>query len=127
MGGILIQSLYQVYNLRPDEVILGFEYTMSEQHAKDNLAPSFEVTIGLKSTRLPAPFQLTNGRLVEALGTLGGSFQHHWDVNQLKEWDFDIGLLDRTLLPHVREQDVHWIARGSIITPPRPFAGSMVK
>lgn len=72
----------------------------------------FNVTLKVRSYNLPAPLNLDASRLGTALSILGNHYDSYWDLTQLHEWDFDIGVVESKVYP--AQKSLNIIASGSI-------------
>ncbi|KAL8680433.1 MAG: hypothetical protein Q9186_003393 [Xanthomendoza sp. 1 TL-2023] len=110
VGGILIQSLYSMVYGEPSRNISDFQWTLSYPTRGSNFP--FNVTLNVRSYNLPAPLNLDTSRLATALSILGNHYDSYWDLNGLREWEFDIGVVESKVYP--AQKSLNIIASGSI-------------
>ncbi|KAI4238236.1 MAG: hypothetical protein L6R40_005776 [Gallowayella cf. fulva] len=110
VGGILIQSIYSMIYGDDHRNISDFSWTLAYPNRGSKFP--FNVTLKVRSYNLPAPLNLDASRLGTALSILGNHYDSYWDLTQLHEWDFDIGVVESKVYP--AQKSLNIIASGSI-------------
>ncbi|KAL8798571.1 MAG: hypothetical protein Q9223_007914, partial [Gallowayella weberi] len=110
VGGILIQSCYNMLYRGSETNITDFQYILSYPTRGDKFP--FNVTLKVRSYNFPPPLNLDASRLGTALSLLGSHYDSHWNLSQLYEWDFDIGVVESKVYP--AQKSLNIIATGSI-------------
>ncbi|KAL8803247.1 MAG: hypothetical protein Q9182_003278 [Xanthomendoza sp. 2 TL-2023] len=110
VGGVLIQSIYSMIYREPETNITDFQWTLSYPTRGDKFP--FNVTLKVQSYNFPPPLNLDVSRLGTALSLLGNQYDSYWDLTQLHEWDFDIGVVQSNVYP--AQKSLNIIATGSI-------------
>ncbi|CAO1600231.1 hypothetical protein XANCAGTX0491_003931 [Xanthoria calcicola] len=119
--GTLTAAMYNISLSPPQSPIPDYyNYTLSSPSASaPPSTPSFVATIGVKITNPlydQPPYQLTYGRLLEALSILGSAYAQQSDMGALVEWGFDVFVLDR-----LHPNQGRLVAKGAITQPPKPM------
>ena len=114
MFGTLVGAMTNI-SLSPREAPIRSEYNFT---LESGTSPSYNATIGFKvHTGLPPPFQLTNERLLVALGFLASLYSSQDDLNKLWECAVDI-----TMLMPSQGDVARIIAQGGLYVVPTPLA-----
>lgn len=115
MLGTLVGAMTNI-SLSPREEPIRSEYNFT---LESGTSPSYNATIGFKvnnQTALPPPFQLTNERLLVALGLLASVYSSQDDLNNLWECAVDI-----TVLVPSQGDLARVIAQGGLYVLPAPL------
>ncbi|KAL8782803.1 MAG: hypothetical protein Q9213_005082 [Squamulea squamosa] len=110
IGGVLIQSIYNMVFEESSARIPYFEWILV--YPPHGSRFPLNVTFRVESRNRPQPYELTARRLSTALSNMGNCFDSQWDLGQMYEWDFEIGVLESLVYPTNRSLEV--IANGSI-------------
>ncbi|KAL9035797.1 MAG: hypothetical protein Q9180_004657 [Flavoplaca navasiana] len=114
--GSLVGAMTNI-SLSPREAPIRSEYNFT---LESGTSPPYNATIGFKvntQTGLPPPFQLTNERLLVALGLLASVYSSQDDLNKLWECAVDI-----TMLVPSQGDVARIIAQGGLYLVPTPLA-----
>ena len=90
-----------------------FDYSLSTRDRGEWLG--YNVSIGVTSANLSAPYQLSNSFLAMAVSTLGTLFDHTGNAGRMEEFDFGVSIADARAYPRVLKRAI--IARGYVIQP----------
>ena len=110
IGGILIQAIYNMFFGDPEANLPEFEYTLVYPPGGSRFP--FNVTIKVESRNRPQPYDLTRRRFSTALSNLGHLYDSQWDLGQLFEWNFEIGVIESQVYPTNKTLEI--VANGSI-------------
>ena len=117
IGGVLIQAVYRMYFDEAEGNLPVFEHILVYPPGRSRFP--FNVTIKAESRNRPPPYDLTKRRFATALSNLGQVYDAQWDLGQLSEWSFEIGVIESHVFPTNLTLEV--IANGSITHFPAAF------
>ena len=97
IGGILIQAIYNMMFGDSEANLPYFEYTLVYPPNRSGFP--FNVTIKAESRNRQQPYDLTRRRFATALSNLGHLYDSQWDLGELFEWNFEIGVIESRVFP----------------------------